>query len=142
MIYLETQDFQPVLTDDFLSAMVNNDPAVLATAELQAISMVENYLSELYDMATEWTRQGQARNNYLVKLMVGLVRYDLYQRLPKGGFGTPSDVAAGRTEAVNWLMAVSQGNISAKLPARKEPDGADKTITRWGSEPKKSWGRI
>lgn len=142
MMYLEMADFDPIMNDEFIGGLVDGNTAILDTAELQTMSMVENYLSELYDMATEWSYQGVARNNYLVRLMVSLIRYDLYQRLPKGGFGVPQDVAAGRTEAVNWLMAVSQGNISAKLPTKTGPEGEVKTVTRWGSEPKKPWGRI
>lgn len=140
MIYLEQTDFAPVMRDEFLNAIIDSDPAVLNEAELQTMALVESWLGTLYDMAAIWATNGNDRNRYLVKLMVSLIRYDIYQRLPKNR-NISNDVQAGKDEAMDWLKRVSAGEITAQLPA-KQVDQKPVTNTRWGSEPRKRWNTI
>lgn len=138
MLFLTEPDFTPIIRDAFLQQVLDEDSSILATAEMQAMSTVEGYLFELYDMPAIWACSGAQRNAHLVRLMIGIIRYDLYQRLPKGGFGTPSDVASDRSEAMDWLKLVCTGKLSANLP-RKVVGGQPTTRTRWGSDPRQNW---
>lgn len=139
MVFLTDEDFLPIIRDGFLNAIIDNDQSLLTTAELSTMATVEEYLSDLYDMSAVWAASGANRNLHLARMMVSMIRYDLYQRLPKGGFGAPNDVSADRREAIEWLKLVSTGKISSKLPPKQAND-KPVTRTRWGSDRRQKWG--
>jgi hypothetical protein len=139
MVYITEADFSPMMRQEFLDAIIDEDASVLAEAELQTMALVESWLNDLYDMAAEWNHTGTARNRYLVQLMVNIIRYDIWQRLPKGIVA--ANVQAGKDEAMDWLKRVSGGDISAQLP-KKMVDDQPVTRTRWGSEPRKRWDTL
>lgn len=138
MLFLTDDDFTPIIRDSFLTTIIDEDANILSTAEMQAMSLVENYLHELYDMSAVWAATGTDRNGHLVRMLVSIIRYDLYQRLPKGGFGTPTDVSADRRDAMEWLKVVCSGALSANLP-RKQINGEATTRTRFGSDKRQNW---
>jgi hypothetical protein len=138
MVYLTDEDFTPIIRDAFLTELIDDNPGILSTAEMQAMSLIENYLHELYDMPVIWAQTGTDRNGHLVRMLVSIIRYDLYQRLPKGGFGTPADVSADKTDAMDWLKLVCAGKLSANL-ARKIVNGVASTRTRFGSDVRQNW---
>lgn len=138
MLFLTDNDFLPIIRDEFLAAIIDQDDSILSTAELTAMATVEEYLSQQFDIAAVWATTGTQRNHYLIRIMISLIRYDLYQRLPKGGFGAPTDVSSDKREAIEWLKLVSTGTISSKLPA-KTTNGTPATRTRWGSDTRQRW---
>lgn len=138
LIYLTTQDFSPVLKDQFLASVIASEANVLETAEMQCMAEVESYLGDLYDMAEIWSKEGNDRHHFLVQSMVNIIRYRLFQRLPKGAFSMPTYIQADAQQALLWLTKLSQGDITSTLPAKKT-NGVAKTITKWGSNPKNRW---
>ena len=132
MVFLNNTDFAPIIRDALLQQIIDSDASVLNAAELQVMDTIEEYFNGLYDMAAVWGNT-TTRNQHLVKIMVDIIRYQLYQRLPKGGFGTPQDVQNNYRDAMDYIKAVSRSEITANLP-QIMVNNQPVTRTRYGSD--------
>jgi len=136
MAFLQDSDYKPVITTDDLDTIMQSDSSIRTSAEDMAKEQMIGYLSGLYDTDAIFAEAGQysdTRNKMIVMCMVDIAVYHMHSQLPeKMGL----EVRRTRYEdALKWLKAVANGDISPDLPAADpEPD-----TTNWGSETRQKY---
>lgn len=135
MPFILIDDYKAKLRTYNLQEIIDKDASVLGLAEATAISRVKDQLFERYDTEAIFSASGTARHAYLVQCIINIVIYDLHERLPR--VTIPKVVQDNFDKTLAYLNDIRQGTLSADLPRRKQ-DGKPRTLTRWGSVPKKS----
>lgn len=134
MTYIENTDFSINISEMELDALIKNNATTLDSAELKALSQVESYLSNRFNMATEWAKNGTARHQYLVMLVVDIMIYHLASSL-KGN--TVRELRINRyNEALDWLKQVADFQLSPNLTPKVDEDDVQITPIKWGSNTK------
>ena len=136
MPFIVIDDYKAKLRTYNLQKIIDEDASVLELAELTAISRVKDQLFERYDTNAIFSASGADRHAYLVQCIINIVIYDLHERLPR--VTIPKVVQDNYDKSLAYLDNIREGNLAADLPRRMTETGRPKTLTRWGSVPKKS----
>lgn len=138
--FITSADYESQIKGSNLQAMIGSDSNILELAEGEAVSQVQSYLFELYDVTEIFSRTGANRHPYLLRVCKDIVLYILHMRLPNRQ--VPESVAANYADCLRWLEKVNDGAISLPLPRKTETDAdgdtKPKTRRRFGSLPPRS----
>lgn len=133
MTFLTLSDFEPHIKADNLQAVIDADATILDRCEVQAISMVEQYLYALYDTEDAFGKSGTERYNLLIWWLVVISLYNLYKRLPKRQI--PDHRVDDYKEAITNLERIADQKQGLPIKRRLDTDGNDELQFRWGSNP-------
>lgn len=137
MPFITDDDYKKQIKEANLLAMIENDLPTREDAELSAISQVKDYLFELYDTDAIFSATGTDRHPYLVRCVINVVLYILYQRLPKRM--VPELIQKNYDETLSYLERVNDGKIAADLPKVLTSEDKPETRFRWGSADARSY---
>jgi phage gp36-like protein len=120
MTFLETPDFTKQIKTDVLERIIQQDYAVLADAELSAISEMQSYLGVRLDVAQIFAQNGPARHPLVVMFCVDILLYHIHSRL------NPNQIPQLRIDryeaAVAWCRQAGAGTLYTDLPPKPETE--------------------
>jgi phage gp36-like protein len=130
MIYLTADDLSQQIKQDQLDTLTGGTAALQDRAEITAMSEMESYLRQRYDVVALWALLEDNRPGIIVTYLVDMALYHLHSRI------NPRKIPELRMDrydnAIAWLKRVARGELSPNLPLLVE--GADEI--RWGSNQK------
>lgn len=142
-MFVEKEDFKLLMRDTTLEKILTDDVdgAMFALQADTAISQATEYLSGLYDVEAIFSATGPDRHAYLLKVILYIIRYqimDLVPGLTLARNNEPTKVERDYQNGLDWLKALSRGDIESTLPKRviNNPDGSTgtKSSFRAGSQ--------
>lgn len=130
MIYLTADDLSQQIKQDQLDILTGSTTALQDKAEITAMSEMESYLRQRYDVIVLWALTEDERPGIIVTYLVDIALYHLHSRINPRKI---PDLRMDRYDnAIDWLKRVARGELSPNLPLLV--DGADEI--RWGSNQK------
>ncbi len=136
MIFLLDTDFANKIDNAVKLQITGGDEEVMNQAEKTAMAMVSGSLAELYDLALEYAKTGTERNQVLVRWLLNIALYDLYERIPDNQL--PERVVKNYDDTLKMLEKIESGKRTCTLTKLTNETGAKKTVFRWGSEIRKT----
>lgn len=139
MIFLQPSDLDMLIKADVLTTVTSSQPAILDQAELAAIQEMQSYLRHRYDMAAIFQPAPAApdpdtRPRLIVMYCIDIALYHIHSRV------NPRQIPELRgiryDAAINWLKAVSKGEITPDLPLLEAETGGN--VIAYGSELKRN----
>lgn len=135
MEFLRENDFKGVAAKGVLATLKGNSNINLAEAEGMAISKLDP-LRGKFDIDAELSKTGDNRNKGLVRMMVNITAYYLYNTVPDDDI--PERVADNYKDEIKDIEKIASGKMNSTLTALTGDDGKTKTVFRWGSNPSRS----
>tara|TARA_R110002126_G_scaffold89252_2_gene213393 strand:- start:5876 stop:6295 length:420 start_codon:yes stop_codon:yes gene_type:complete len=134
MAFLAKADLFNYVDESTIDQLTNDNDVIVTDAISDAEDRIREKISPRYDLDTEFTKVGAARNRSLLKHAVNISIYYLFQR-------TYTDVLPDGREMANdiaekWLNDVFEGRINVTL-ATNDEDNQQGWPLRWGSDTKK-----
>ena len=131
-MFITDDDYLPYIKDTNLTRMIEADPVVRETAEDTALAVVRDSLHQLYDVDAVLGATGNDRNRQVVRWVIVLALYYMYERLPANIM--PARVRDNYQEVMAFLKDVEDGKKPMTLPRRSTPAGQTMTKFRYGSK--------
>lgn len=130
--FMDNSDYLPFLKDGNLQRMIEADDSILMAAEDMAISTVKDSLFVYYDVDVIFAKTGNDRPKQVVRWIVVIALYYLYERLPATMM--PARVKDNYEEVMAWLKDIETARKPVDLPKVQKVDGTGPaTKFRWGS---------
>lgn len=108
--FIELTDYKSSIHDEILDALTRNDDEILEICEDRAISEMRSYLSARYDCDEIFSATGDERHPLILMMALDITIFHVFcvhnpQKL--------SQIRKDRYDrAIEWLVAVSKGNIN------------------------------
>lgn len=134
MPFLDKDDVKRGLDEYIIDELTDSNDAIVDEAIKDAEGRVREKISPRYDLDTEFSKTGAARNRSLLKHCIALTIYYLYERLNTRVM--PEAKVTSWENAELWLNDVYKGKIKVDLATNDETNQKGWPI-RWGSQPKK-----
>ena len=143
--YLIKADYKSMMRtyrlDQILEADDEDEETILNDAEVDALGVISFYLSNYYNLDTEFAKVGAARNAILVRWAKVLVIYFIYERVPDES--VPERVIKNYDDVIKQLEAVNGADknvpgLNPKTTVDEEGNTEVVTKRRWGSRPRRS----
>jgi len=91
---------------------------ILTNLETETIDTVNAYISGYYDTSLIFSKTGDTRDSYLLKIVIDILLYELNSRLSPN---TISDILVNkRNEAISTLEKISMKKFNINLPKRSD----------------------
>lgn len=110
------------------------DPLILEAIEGAAIQIVRDALYQKYDVDTIFSLSGVNRPSQVLRWVVILAVYQLYERLPD--MQMPDRIKDAHGEVLEVLRDIEDGKKSLELPVKNAE--IPPTKFRWGSDTPRS----
>ena len=136
MAFISEDDFKVRITDNRLQQLINSDTTILTDSIDTAIDNVVQCLSHRYDIQTELTKTDDERNKTLIRWIVSIAIYLLYDRAIN--LQKPKSVEDNYIEATTWLADIEAGKRNVTLTTINQADNTPVTIRKWTSQPKRT----
>jgi hypothetical protein len=137
MIFITEDDFKRKLSVDIRAQITESDPDILDDVEADAMAIIQDALSPTYDLDAEFAKAEDDRNKNLIRIMLNLMVYFIYERVPDTQ--VPERVVKNYDDTISEINKIEAGkkNISlAKIV--DEETGEVSTVFRWGEQQKAS----
>jgi len=126
-----------ILTEGSDNSGLTNEE-VRANAEVWAQEYMKSYLSNKYDIASEFAKTSdtpEPRNRQIMQVLIDLTLCTLHKTINPRDI--PDHVSNSCTEAKNWLIEARDGLVIVDLPPRTLAAGEQEyDVTYLGSQPK------
>lgn len=136
-MFITANDYAPYIKESNLQRMIGDDidtSVALGEAQATALAIVKNSLFSRYDTNVIFAQEGDARNKVIVRYVVVLTLYYLYERLPANIM--PERVQNNYTEVMDALREIEDGKKPIDLPQRtNEETGLPVTKFRFSLNP-------
>jgi len=132
MIFLTQNDFMEHLGDDILSQITNDNSLLIEKCELQAIGVIKDTLSGMYDIDEELSEDvADDRHQPLVLWLLALACYYLYRQIPDDE--VPARIIKDYDDTIETLNMIARGKKpTSMLPVQE--DGVTKRVFRMSSQ--------
>lgn len=135
MKFLELDDFAISIRQEFLNGLLDNNLAILDRIEMIAIKEASSYLRPTFDIATIFSKKGNERDEFLVKLLVDMSIYHLSSQ--KNAQMIPKMRIDNYDYAITFFKDLRDGIIDAELPRKKDEEGETERTFYFGSQIKR-----
>jgi hypothetical protein len=137
MIFITIEDFNRKLSVDIRNQITDNDDTILDLAEAEATAIIQDAFSQFYDLNSEFAKADTDRNMNLVRLMLNLVVYFIYERVPDSQ--VPPRVVKNYDDTIREIRDIEAGKRSISLARINDIEtGKPSTVFRWGSNTKRT----
>ncbi len=136
MIFLIKDDFDQIMRLDVLDNITESDDSKLDTEEEFAMAKIGSFLGERYDLEAEYLLLGAQRNRMLIRAVMQLMLFALYQR--RSSNDVPDHIYDGKEYVEKWLKGVRDGKLSTSLAIKDEELGSQELFL---SEPNRNYSR-
>lgn len=133
-MFLTQEDYSSVIDTAILQLFISKGSDT-AQCENMAKGYIYSNLRQRFDLDTEFTREGSARNLTLLRWMLYISVYNLYNTVQD--LEIPERVTKNYDDARKEIMSVAAGKTGTDLTAILSA-GKPKTTFRWGSSPKRT----
>ena len=114
MGYITKSDLETSIEQTLLDALdFSSDDSIVTTACSQAASQLRAYLSEKYDIATELTNTGTARDDMVLMIARDLAIYHIWSYVDAASI--PHTRSARYSAALDFLKAAQLGTTSVNI---------------------------
>lgn len=139
-MFIQQSDFKNKINLEILQQILGEDETEaqekLTDAEADAAAIVTDHLSKNYQLENEWLKLGSDRNRRLLKWMLNLMAYYLYEGIPDDD--VPERIIKDYDDTKKELAKASDGKINLSFQRIiKESTQRPKTKLRWGSNTKR-----
>lgn len=136
MIFLTKTDIEQRMTANILTMITGGDDTLIDNAEVQAIGVVKDMLSGLYDIDSELIKTNTDRHANLRNWLVSLSVYYLYAHIPDNE--VPQRTVKDYDDTLSLLTKIAQGKIGSSLTPVNKDDGSAVRVVRYGFDEKRS----
>lgn len=142
MAFISLFDYKTQIRDARLIQMTDTDLSILPLVDSEAVAIVKNRLSSLYDTEGVFAQTGANRDPLVLLFCKRIALYILHGRLPNAMI--PPHIKDDYESTMAWLKAVSEGKTELDLPHRQSDTDGDgivdtpTSVFKWGSQPKRS----
>ncbi len=133
-MYVEQIDFSPFIKETRLVQMLDGDTQALPLAVEIAIGVVNDALYSRYDTVTIFAKTGSDRDKQVVRWVIVLSLYYLYERLPDKL--VPERIVKNYDDTIALLTDIEDAKKSTNLPLLENTNNGSVTPFtkfRWGS---------
>lgn len=134
--FLQKGDYLTFISENSLGKRLRDNAAKLFDCENAAFGHIYDKLSQRYQIKEEIGRKGQNRNPSLVRWMVILAVYYLYQSGPDDEI--PEHVRQNYEDVLKEIEKVGSGRQNTTLAPVLDDAGSPKTVFAWASRPRRS----
>lgn len=134
--FITLTDYKTSIHDEILDALTRNDDEILEICEDRAISEMRSYLSARYDCDAIFSATGTDRHQLILMMALDITIFHVFcvhnpQKM--------SQIRKDRYDrAIEWLVAVSKGNINIDgAPILNQDDAKTHDNHVLSSNPKK-----
>lgn len=136
MVFLTTEDFNVKLSSDILNQITQTDTTVLDDSEKQAIGIIEDNFTPNFDIESELSKTGTDRHDNLIRWMLNLTLYFVYERVPDDQ--VPERVVKNYDDTQKELDLIARGKKNTTLARRVDEETNETSTTfRYGGNTKK-----
>jgi phage gp36-like protein len=119
-MYIEEIDFTTLADQDDIDVVTSSNASKRERALKMAMDEVRSYMRVRYRINLEFAKTGDARNNYIVLILIDLTLYHLYSMLaPRMGLETKKE---RYDAAIAWLKDVRDGKSDPGIPSIDDPE--------------------
>jgi hypothetical protein len=129
MAFLTPGDYEVPIRTNRLTQIIDSTPIILDEAEGTALQIVRDALHSRYDVDAIFATTGTDRPAQVVRWMVTLVLYFLYERIPDNIM--PERIKNNYEITLEYLKDLEDGKRDSELP-RKTVDDKPKTKFIYG----------
>jgi phage gp36-like protein len=128
-MFLTKEELQTVADYEIIDIITNDDDTIVEQIIIESIEKMKSYIGKYYDAESVFSKEGNERNMFILKMLKDIVIYEIYERRTR----QTNEVAARRyAEAMNWLTSINTGEISADnilptVPPDTDGEGTDGT---------------
>lgn len=120
--FINQDDYNSVIHQEILEAVIRNDYTILEVIEEQAISEMSGYLASRYDVDSIFDKTGDDRNSLILMFAKDITLYHLHAIYNPVKF--PMIRKDRYEQAIEWLRQVRDGEINPTgLPLASNDDG-------------------
>jgi len=132
MTFLTPDDFLMKMSEDIRNQITDTNDAILDDAEIHATAIIQDAFYDKYDLDAEFAKTGDERHRNLLRWMLNLTVYFIYERIPDTE--VPERVVKNYDDTVAEIKAIEQGKRNTSLTKLIREDNLRKeTNFRWGS---------
>lgn len=137
MNFLTVADFILKVPEYIRNQITDTDDSILDDAELHATAIVQDAFFDKYDLNTEFALTGTDRHKNLLRWMLNLVLYFIYERIPDEQ--VPERIVKNYDDTMMEIKHIEQGKRNTSLTKLIREDNQRKeTNFRWGSNTKRN----
>lgn len=131
-MFVTEEDYLPYIKDSNLQRMIEADDTIRLDAEATAEAVIRDALAARYDADAVFAAAGNDRSRQIVRWVVVLALYYMYERLPANVM--PARVKDNYQEVMGFLKDLEDGKKPMVLPQKNDDDtGLPITKFRGGS---------
>lgn len=135
MEFLNKTDFKGIIAIGIMSRLEGDADVNLNEAEDLAISELDPLRSK-FNIDAELNKADDNRNKVLVRIMVHITAYYLYNSVPDDEI--PDRIVDNWKKELKTIADIASGKLSSTLEALTGNDGEKVTTFRWGSNKKRA----
>jgi hypothetical protein len=136
-MFVNKTDYAAFIKDTRLNQILDAEPYALDEARAIAQSTVNDALYSRYDTAAIFAKVGTARDMQVVRWIITLSLYYLYERLPDKL--VPERIIKNYDDTLYILTEIEDGKKSVALPVLLQSDAVTPISKfRFGSNPKRT----
>lgn len=133
--FIQAGDYSAFINGNILNKITQGNEDKIFNAEEMAIGFVVSKLGERFDIQAELRKQGESRNKTLLRWLLSMSVYHLYNTIPDTEI--PERVTKNHEYARQEISAIAKGKDPTDL-LQFSSSGIKKTRFRWGSAPRRS----
>jgi phage gp36-like protein len=137
MPFLTLPDFKPDIRDQRFQQMLDQDTAIVAMVEAEAIAIIRQYLYCVYDCDNIFNKTGAARSMIALIWVKRIALYILHRRLPNAMI--PPHIQKDYDDTISYLKILMKGEMKTDLPLIQVDANNDgvtdepTTLFKWGA---------
>ncbi len=136
MDYLTDGDFKHRIQWNDLLMILDGNTALLDEAESTAKAVILDVLHTRYDTAAIFSKVAAARDAQVIRWMINLVLYYVYERIPDSL--VPDRVVKNYDDTMFYLLEIADGKKSTALDRLEDPEGKAISKFKWGSQTRRT----
>lgn len=136
MTFLLKTDIEKRINPSILAQITGGDDDIIDAAEADAIGLVRDQLTGMYDIAEELIKTGNDRHAALKLWLVSLTCYFLYAHIPDDE--VPERIIKDYNDTKTDLNQIALGKMPTTLTPIINDDGTSKRVVRYGFNDKRS----
>jgi hypothetical protein len=136
MTFLTNEDLYTAIDKDVFNMLIEKVPTRLEDSEATARGYISGNLGSRYNLQNEFAKSGGARNATLVRWMIYLTVYYLYNTVQD--LDIPERVTKNYDDVRKEIEKIVAGKMATDLTPITGEDGKPKTIFHWGSSQKRT----
>ena len=135
MIFLSETDFKGLLAPIVLTNLRGTNDENLNESEKLSVSELDP-LRAKFNIDAELQKAGATRNKTLVRIMVNITAYYLYNTVVDDEI--PERIVANWKKEIATIEKIGAGKLNSTLLTNEDADGKSVTVFRWGSNKRRS----